>query len=350
MLVETTLREAAVSDVPRLARQAEEVGFDGLAQPELSHDSFLLVGLMATATERVRLATGVAIAFPRSPMIVAYLARDLQALSGDRFALGLGTQVKGHIERRFSTPWDSPGPRLREYVQALRAIWAAWQDGSPLDFRGQFYGFTLMTPGFSPGPSEHRPIRIQTAAVNPFNIQLAGELCDGLRIHSFSTPEYIRDVIRPNLRIGAARTGRSLADFEVIGGGFVATGPDDAQVEASREAARHRIAFYGSTRAYRPVLDHHGWGALCTDLGRLVARGRWDELASLIPDEVLDTFCIAAPYDQIAACIAARLGGLVDWVSISSLDHTTSQPDQLTQALADIRAIPGVGPTIPPCL
>jgi probable F420-dependent oxidoreductase len=337
--VETALREAEVGEVRRLARLAEEVGFDGLAQPEVKHDPFVLVALMATATQRARLATSVAIAFPRSPMVVACMSRDLQAASGDRFALGLGTQVRGHIERRFSTVWDSPGPRLREYVRALRAIWACWQDGTPLDFRGSFYKFTLMTPAWSPGPSPYGPIRVQTAAVNPFNIQLAGEVCDGMRIHSFSTPEYIRDVIWPNLRIGAEQAGRSLDDFEVIGGGFIASGADEEEVQAAREAARRRIAFYGSTRAYRPVLDHHGWGELCSDLGRLVARGRWNDLPSLVNDEILDTFCVSGTYDQIAPRISERLGGLTHWVMWSSFDGESKDLDGLGRALEAIRGV-----------
>jgi probable F420-dependent oxidoreductase len=338
--VETALRTAPLTDLARLARFAEQVGFDGISQPEIQHDAFLSVGLMAPATQRLQLATGVAIAFARSPMIVAYLARDLQTVSHGRFALGLGTQVKGHVERRFSAAWDAPGPRLREYVLALRAIWDCWDRGTPPDFRGKYYSFTLMTPEFSPGPTRHGPIPIQTAAVNPYNIQLAGELCDGLRIHPFSTPEYIRDVIWPNLETGASRSGRSLENFEIIGGGFIATGADAATVAAEREDARRRVAFYAATRAYRPVLEHHGWSSLSGQLARLVARGRWDELTGLITDDILDTFCIAGTYDVIAQHVARRLGSLVDWIVIPFPRDAESAPQALTQAIAELRSIP----------
>lgn len=341
MLVETVPREASPGELPALARLAEEVGFDGIAQTEVRQDPFLSVGLMATTTERVRLATGVAIAFARSPMVVAYLARNLQDLSNDRFALGLGTQVKGHVTRRFSMPWGAPGPRLREYVQALRAIWDCWQHGAPLSFRGDFYSFTLMSPEFNLGPSRFGPIRVHTAAVNTYNIQLAGELCDGLRIHPFSTPEYVRDVILPNLRIGAARAERSLESFELIGCGFVATGATEAEVAAAREEARKRVAFYASTPSYRPVLEHHGWGDLCPRLGELIKQGRWEALAGLVDDEVLERFCTAGTYDTIAREIERRLGGLVDWVTFPPFDGDPARREPLAQAVAETRRVPG---------
>src|SRR4051812_30332585 len=221
MRVETYLGDVSWSEIGREAALAEELGFDGLAQAELKRDPFIPLTLAGAATKRILLATSVAIAFPRSPMAVAYTARNLQDLSGGRFELGLGTQVKGHIERRFSTVWDSPGPRLREYVQALRAIWDTWQHGAPLNYQGKFYAFSLMTPEFSPPPSTFPPPKVHIAAVNDYNIQLAGELCDGLHVHAFATPEYTRDVIWPNILKGARRAGRALADFELVGGGFI---------------------------------------------------------------------------------------------------------------------------------
>jgi probable F420-dependent oxidoreductase len=287
MLIETNLRNAPITELAGLAARAEVLGFDGIAQSELRGDSFLAVGLMATRTSRVRLATSVAIAFPRSPTVVAYLARDLQALSANRFALGLGTQVRAHVERRFAAPWGAGGPRLRDYLQALRALFDCWDRGGPLNYQGKFYQLSLMTPEFSPGPSCFGPVPLQIAAVNPYNLQLAGELCDGLRVHSFTTPAYTRDVILPNLAKGAARAGRSPDKVEVTGGGFIATGPDEATVAAKREDARRRIAFYGSTRAYRPVFEHHGWTDLSPALARLVAQGRWDDLPGLVPDRAI---------------------------------------------------------------
>jgi probable F420-dependent oxidoreductase len=274
--------------------------------------------------------------------LVAYLARDLQALSNNRFMLGLGTQVRAHVERRFATAWGAGGPRLRDYLLALRALFDCWNQGGPLNYRGKYYQLSLMTPEFSPGPSYFGPIPLQIAAVNPYNLQLAGELCDGLRVHSFTTPAYIRDVILPNIEKGAARAGRSPNQVEVIGGGFIATGPDEATVAAKREEARRRIAFYGSTRAYRPVFEHHGWPDLSPALARLVAQGRWNDLPSLIPDDVLNTFCTSGTYDTIATEITQRIGGLVDWINIACPDGSDRADDRLRQALAACARCPAV--------
>jgi probable F420-dependent oxidoreductase len=205
---------------------------------------------------------------------------------------------------------------LREYVESLRAIWAAWQDETPLNYKGKFYNFSLMTPEFSPPPSEFPPPKVHIAAVNAYNIRLAGELCDGLRVHPFSTPEYTRDVIWPNVRAGAEKAGRALDDFEMIGTGFIATGPDEEAVQKAREDVRYRIAFYASTRTYLPVLEHHGWQEINPKLRDLIAENRWDDLPTAVPDEVLDGFCVAGTYDTIAGQIDARLGGLIDTLSL----------------------------------
>lgn len=341
MRIETSLGREPIVGISAAARRAEQWGFDGLGLPEVRQDPFLCAGLATTTTERIRLTSSVAIAFPRSPMVVAYLARDLQALSRDRFVLGLGTQVKGHIVRRFSVEWGSPGPRLREYIMSLRAIWDTWQHGTQLDFRGDFYAFTLMTPEFNLGPAEYPPIKIQIAAINTYNIRLAGELCDGLRVHGFTTPEYIRDVIWPNLRIGAARSRRSLDTFELIGGGFLATGATEAEVAAARETVRYRIGHYASTRTYLPVLEHHGWEAITPELRRLIDENRWSELGTLVSDEMLDTFCMSGTYDGIADAVAHRLGGLVDTVHFPLPQDDCADPDGIRAALARLRAIPG---------
>ena len=265
-------------------------------------------------------------------------------MSHGRFVLGLGTQVKGHIERRFSTVWGSPGPRLREYVLALRAIWETWQNGTPLNFKGDFYAMDLMTPEFSPAPLDVPPPKVQIAAVNTYNIQLAGELCDGLRIHPFSTPAYTREVIWPNVEIGAKRSGRSLETFEMVGGGFIATARGDEDVQKAREQARYRIAFYASTRTYLPVLEHHGWGAMNGDLRRLIAQQRWGDLASVIPDDVLDEFCVSGTYTEIIPRIAARSAGVVDCIgfplpkNLDSPDHPypAAPSDQYEKALDSV--------------
>ena len=339
MLVETNLRAVPLAEVQREAREAEALGFDALTMAEIRQDPFLAIALMAAATERVELATGVAIAFPRSPMTVAYGSRNLQDLANGRFSLGLGTQVKAHVERRFGARWGAPGPHLREYVLALRAIWDCWHLGTPLDFRGEYYSFTLMTPEFNLGPTPHR-MRVHLAAVNPYNTQLAGELAEALRVHGFCTPEYLRDVIWPNVRVGVERAGRSLDDFEVIGCGFIATGPDDESVEAERERIRHRVAFYGSTRAYRPVLEHHGWGELADKLHKLVREQRWEELSGAVSDEVLDTFCMAGRYEVIADAVGRRLGGLVDRVAVPVPESVERGRDRLTEALAAMKQVP----------
>lgn len=349
MLVETHLSDVPWDSVGATAAEAERLGFDGIEAAELARDAFISITVAATATSRIRLGTSVAIAFPRSPMVVAYIARNLQDLSHGRFVLGLGTQVKGHIERRFSTEWGAPGPRLREYIEALRAIWRTWETGEPLDYRGRFYTFTLMTPEFSPPPPTFRAIPVHIAAVNAYNIQLAGEICDGLRVHAFATPEYARDVITPNLQRGAAKAGRDLTGFEVTAGGFIATGETEQEIAAARENARYRLAFYGSTRTYLPVLEHHGWGSLNEDLRALIAQSRWSELGSVVPDEVLDTFCVSGTFEEIPDAFAARWGGIADSVSVpmpsTPLEPGGQREARFLRMLERLRAIPAAHAT-----
>ena len=337
MLIESGLHDVPWAEIAGLARTIEALGFDSIAQPELKRDPFLPLTLASMATTRARLATSVAIAFPRSPTVVAYMAWNLQEMSKGRFALGLGTQVKGHIERRFATTWDSPGPRLRDYILAVRDIWQTWQHQTPLKHNGPFYTIDLMTPEFSPTPLDGPPPQIHIAAVNSYNIQLAGELCDGLRVHGFSTPAYTRDVIWPNIRAGAAKSGRSLADFALIGGGFIATGATEEEVRAAREQVRYRIAFYASTRTYLPVLEHHGWGAMNGELRRLIAQSRWGDLAAVVPDDVLDVFCVSGTYAEIVPRLRARDEGLVDCVSFPLPKNPNAPPDDYRAALAAIK-------------
>lgn len=339
MRVETHLPDVPWGDVAAYAASVETLPFDSLAAAELKRDPFLTCTLAATTTSRVDLATSVAIAFPRSPMVVAYQARNIQDLSGGRFVVGLGTQVKGHIERRFSTVWDSPGPRLREYIESLRAIWDTWQHGTPLNYQGKFYSFTLMTPEFSPPPSEFAAPKIHIAAVNQYNIRLAGELCDGLRVHPFSTPEYTRDVIWPSLEAGAAKSGRSLDNFEVIGTGFIATGATDEEVAKAREDVRYRIAFYASTRTYLPVLEHHGWQDINPALRSLIAENRWEDLPTAVPDEVLDGFCISGTWDTIVDQIRPRLEGLIDMTSFQMPPDPSHPDDRYMAALEGLRSL-----------
>lgn len=304
------------------ARQAEEDGADCVTSNELRHEPFTALAFAALATQRVQLATSVAIAFPRSPMVVANHAWDLQRHSRGRFTLGLGSQVKAHNERRFSTPWIAPAARLGEYVQALRAIFRCWENGERLDFRGKFYSFTLMTPEFSPGPQNLPPPPIAMAAVGPLMLKTAARVADSVRLHSFATREYLTKVVRPMLDDELKAVGKSWENFEVTGGGFVATGPDDASVRAATEKVRYRVAFYGSTPAYRGVFDLHGLSALGTKLTEMSKRGAWSEMAKEIPDEVLDLFVARARYDGIADAIERRFGGLVDTVTIDFANGT----------------------------
>jgi probable F420-dependent oxidoreductase len=302
-------------DVPALAREAEALGIDGLWTAETRHDPFLPLALAAEHTRRVSLGTAIAVAFPRSPTVVAHAAWDLQAASGGRLILGLGTQVKGHIERRFSVPWAAPGPRLREYVLALRAIWAAWQSGGPVNFRGQHYAITLMTPFFAPAPIQHPQVPIYVAAVNAYNLRLAGELCDGVHLHPFHSVRYLRDFALPHVEAGLARSGRPRSAVALATSTFMITGHDARTMAEAREHARAQIAFYASTRTYEPVLAAHGWQDLAPRLHRKSVEGDWAGMAALITDEMLHAFAVEAPLPELAAALRERYGTLVDRVA-----------------------------------
>jgi probable F420-dependent oxidoreductase len=298
------------------AQAAEADGYDCVQSNELRHDPFAPLAFAALATERIALATSVAIAFPRSPMIVANQAWDLARHSNGRFVLGLGSQVKAHNERRFSVPWIAPAARLGEYVRALRAIWRTWETGAKLDFKGQHYNFTLMTPEFSPGPQGLPMVPVAMAAVGPVMLKTAARVADSVRLHGFATRKYLQEVVRPMLAAELAASGKSFTNFEVTGGGFIATGPDDAAVQAAAEKARYRVAFYGSTPAYRPVFEVHGIGDLGVRLHEKVREGKWNEISKLVSDQVLDLFVARAPYDGIAEAIEHRFGGVVDTVTL----------------------------------
>lgn len=300
---------AAAADA---ARDAESAGYDGVLWPEIAHDPFLPVALGAAATERVELFTGIAVAFARNPMTVAVTANDLHRLSGGRFVLGLGSQIRPHVTKRFSMPWSQPADRMREFVLAVRAIWDSWQDSTPLRFEGAFYTHTLMTPMFDQGPSGHGSPKVFVAAVGPGMTRVAGEVADGLMAHGFTTPQYLRDVTLANLAEGLATAGRSRSDVEVtVPLMTVLDGPD---VEQSLRATKMQLGFYGSTPAYRPVLEHHGWGDLGDELNRLSKAGDWEGMGRAIDDEVVETFAIVTDADGVAAAVEARFGGLVDRV------------------------------------
>ncbi|MGD0076840.1 MAG: TIGR03617 family F420-dependent LLM class oxidoreductase, partial [Candidatus Binataceae bacterium] len=303
MRVLTSLPQEDLRKVPDAARQAEAAGFDGLMTQENRNDPFLSLGVAAVATEKIGLGTAVAIAFPRSPMVVANAAWDLQIASRGRFVLGLGPQIRAHNEKRFSVPWVAPISRLREYVQALRAIWSAWEKGDRLRFEGRHYTFTLMTPNFVP-PSLGLPmVPITLAAVGPKALGLAGQVADGVVLHPFCTRRYQQEIILPRLRERLAESGRSLDHFEVSGGGFIATGPDDAAVARMFEWVRTRIGFYGSTPAYWPVLEVHGLGELGRKLNALSKQGKWTEMTSSVSDDVVHLFTAVGTHSQIAQAI-----------------------------------------------
>jgi probable F420-dependent oxidoreductase len=292
------------------AQLAEDRGFDGMWFGETSHDPFISIALAARTTSRLELGTGVAIALARSPMTLAVTANDLQLVSEGRLLLGLGSQVKAHITRRFSMPWSQPTRRMHEYVLALRAIWRSWQEDLPLDFQGEFYTHTLMTPFFNPGPNPYGPPRVFLAGVGEQMTELAGKAADGFMCHGFMTEQYLREVTLPALQRGRTITGLSMSGFQVSGLPFVVTGATAEEMAASAAAVRDTVAFYASTPAYRAVLDLHGWGDLQPELNAMSKAGRWAEMGLRIDDEVLDAFAIVAEPQDVAARIVERYGDL----------------------------------------
>ncbi len=338
MRIETTIPLGDWRAVGPAAQRAEALGFDGITTPEIANDPFVPLAFAALATERIQLGTAIAVAFPRSPMVVANLAWDLQKESRGRFVLGLGPQVKGHNERRFSVPWSLPVPRLREYVEALRAIWRCWEHGEPLAYEGEHYRFTLMTPEFSPPATGLPPVPITIAAVGRDMIRLAGRVCDGVRLHGFCTRRYLEEVALPRVFEGLERSSRERRHFEVWGGGFIATGRTSDEVAKQLEWCRYRVAFYGSTRSYSPVLSIHGWDDLAAKLHEMSKRGQWQQMAAEVPDDVLHEFAAVAPYDQLVGAVEKRFGGLVDSIAIGFPDDT---PEGLArEVIQDLRRIP----------
>lgn len=337
MRVDTFLRPSTLRDVQSVAEWAEKSGFDGVGAPEITLDPFMTLTAATLATRKISLRTAIALAFPRSPMVTANLAWNLQTNSGGRFVLGLGTQVKGHNERRFSTPWNAPAPRLKEYVESLRAIWRCWENKEPLNYVGEHYQFTLMTPEFSPEPSKLPTVPIYLAAVRPRMMELAGEVADGIRLHGFCTRRYLEEVALPALEKGFAKSGRKRENFEICGGGFLATGKDEAAVAQMREWVRYRVAFYGSTRTYSPVMELHGWHDLAAKLHEMSKRGQWSEMAATIPDDVLDEFVAAGTYDNIGDAAKKRFGGLTDTIEFGFTTYEAAEGvEAALEALHDI--------------
>ncbi|MBI4338098.1 MAG: TIGR03617 family F420-dependent LLM class oxidoreductase [Chloroflexi bacterium] len=339
MKVYAGLRGATLAEVPEEAHRVEGLGFDGATLSELKHDPFMACALAIEHTSRLKVGTSIALAFPRSPMTTAYAAWDLQHFSQGRFELGLGTQVKGHIERRFSVRWTPPGPRMKEYVLALRAIWATWQQGAPLNFRGKDYSLTLMTPEFNPGPINHPRVPIFTAAVNPWMCGMGGEVSDGVLLHGYMTWQYIAEVALPAIEAGAKKAGRTLKDLEIAGGGFVVTAPSQQELERQLEVTRRRIAFYASTRTYLPVMGLHGWEQAALDLHRLSVEGHWEKMPGLVTDQMLDAFCVIGTYDDIVSRLRARYGGWATRISFPLPLDSTSDDSRIQGIVNEIHQI-----------
>ncbi|MGH9187102.1 MAG: LLM class F420-dependent oxidoreductase [Acidimicrobiales bacterium] len=328
--------EAGPDRVAAHARRAEGAGYDGIWSAETGHDPFLPLLVAAGATEHLELGTGIAVAFARNPMNMAMLANDVQLVSKGRFLLGLGSQIQPHITKRFSMPWSHPAPRMREYILAMRAIWSSWHDASKLEFRGDFYTHTLMTPFFNPGPNAYGPPRVLLAGVGKSMTAVAGEVADGFLCHAFTTERYLREVTLPALRRGRAKVGKTMEGFELSGPSFIVTGNDENDMANAAMGTKQQIAFYGSTPAYRGVLELHGWGDLQDELNRLSKQGRWKEMGDVIDDDVLHTFAVVAEPEQIADELVKRYGGLVDRVSFYA--PYQSDPERWAKVLAAIKA------------
>lgn len=311
MKFDIVLDADTISQIRETSRAAEALGFDGIWAPETRHDPFPQLALVAEHTHRIELGTAIAVAFARSPMHTAYVAWDMARYSHGRFILGLGTQIKPHIERRFAMPWSKPAARLREYILALKHIWQGWQNNERLNFRGEFYKMTLMSPFFSPGPIEQPNIPIYIAGVNRRLCELAGELCDGFHVHPFHTVDYLRERIRPWVAAGAEKTGRRLDDIVFSTTVFAIVGDSKAERAQRREEVRQQIAFYASTPSYRPVLEQHGWGEIGDRLGRLAARKAWADMPALISDDMVDVFAVTGTWSEIALAIQARYGDML---------------------------------------
>jgi probable F420-dependent oxidoreductase len=305
-----------LKEVDRSARAAEDLGFTGLWTSQTKHDAFLPLAIAANETREIELGTSVAIAFSRSPMETAQAAWDLQYLSEGRFVLGLGTQVKAHITRRFSMPWDRPAARLREYIMAVRAIWASFQGEGELQFEGEFYRHTLMTPFFNPGPIDHPEIPVYIAGVNTRLATLAGEICDGFHVHPFHSPEYVRQTVKPAIAEGAEGVGRDPEEVTLATSAFVISSEKEAEAKEQRESVRAQISFYASTPTYRTVLEAHGWEEVGEQLGKLARDKRWDEMPGLVTDEMLGAFAVEATPDELGATLRERYTGLINRVTL----------------------------------
>jgi probable F420-dependent oxidoreductase len=321
------------------ARETEAAGYDGAWTAEMAHDPFFPLLLAAEHTERLELGTSIAVAFARNPMTLAHIGWDLQAFSKGRFILGLGSQIKPHITKRFSMEWSHPAPRMREMILAIRAIWDTWENGTPLAFRGEFYTHTLMTPFFTPDRADLAGVgvpKIFLAGVGEFMTEVAGEVCDGFICHGFTTERYLREVTLPALQRGREKAGKSMEGFEIVGPSFVVTGNNEAELAAAEEGTRQQIAFYGSTPAYKGVLELHGWNGLHEELNALSKTGGWVEMGKLITDDILNTFAVVGEPEDIARELLRRYGDVIQRISFYA--PYKSDPDRWRSVLAALQS------------
>ncbi len=328
-----------LNKVAAAAKEVEAAGYSGGWTAETSHDPFMPLLVAAEHTETLELGTSIAVAFARNPMTLANTAWDLQYFSKGRFVLGLGSQIKPHITKRFSMEWSHPAPRMREMVLAIRAIWDCWLNGTKLDFRGDFYTHTLMTPFFTPDKADLDGIgvpKIFLAGVGTLMTEVAGEVCDGFLCHGFTTEKYLREVTIPALARGRAKAGKTMEGFEIVGPSFVVTGNNEQEMVQASQGTRQQIAFYGSTPAYKPVLEIHGWGGLQEELNAMSKQGKWVEMGTLIDDEILNTFAVVGEPESIGPELHTRYGDVIQRISFYA--PYQSNPDRWAQVLADVKA------------
>lgn len=340
MKIDSMIQSDPLANAGSSAAELEAAGYSGGWSIETAHDPFLPLAVAAPHTTELELGTSIAVAFARNPMLLANIGWDLQALSGGRFIMGLGSQIKPHITKRFSMEWSKPAARMHEMISAVRAIWDCWLNDTKLDFRGEFYQHTLMTPFFTPDPDQLAGFgvpRIMLAGVGPLMTRTAAEVADGFFCHGFCTEQYLREVTLPALEEGRKKVGKTMDGFDISAPGFVVTGADEQEMEAAAAGTRKQIAFYGSTPAYKPVLDIHGWGDLQPELNRLSKQGEWDQMGELITDEILETFAIVAEPEQVAAKLNERYGDVVTRISFYA--PYKSDPDRWKSVMQDIKSL-----------
>ena len=324
-----------LAGVAESVRKLEAAGYDGAMSIETGHDPFFPLLLAAQNSERIEVISSIAVAFSRTPMLLAHIGHDLNSYSKGRMVMGLGSQIRPHITKRFSMPWSSPAKRMREFIMAMRAIWACWHEGEKLDFRGDFYTHSLMTPMFTPQDNEYGAPKVLLAAVGPLMTEVAGEVADGIILHAFTTEKYIREVSLPAIEAGLAKSGRSRSDFQISYPGFVVTGRTEEEIDAARVGVCKQIAFYGSTPAYAPVLGIHGWGDLQPELNRLSKEGKWDEMGALITDDILNEFAVVGEPDEAVDKFKAKFGDMIDR---TTANFAASDEDHQKALMARLKA------------